>query len=94
MLWESFFDDELSQFGSQGYSIWKKTDSKDIPDVHPEEIIFEGHLNKIDSKESPELKERYFILTADKLVYKKVIDDPNDRRNSLEGARAYSSASS
>lgn len=69
MIWDSFFDDEVGE-GGQGYSIWKKVDSKTFQDPPASEIIFEGYLIKTDAKTNSQ-KERFFILTKEHLIYKK-----------------------
>ena len=70
MIWDSFFDDDTDDKQS-GYSIWKKLpDDGSIYHPHPSEILFEGYLRKSESK-SNSLPRRYFILTKEKLYYKK-----------------------
>ena len=72
MIWDSFFDDDISN-PKQTYTIWKKpTDNTNLASVDHKDLIFEGHLMKYDKKVNSH-KEHYFILTKDKLYYKKVV---------------------
>ncbi len=71
MIWDSFFDD-ASEPGKPPYCIWKSISHEDpAVSIRPGEVLFEGYLNKTEGKQSP-MKERYFVLTWDKLYYKKV----------------------
>jgi hypothetical protein len=71
MIWDSFFDD-ANEPGKEPYCIWKSISPEDqAASVKPGEVLFEGYLNKTEGKNSP-MKERYFVLTWEKLYYKKV----------------------
>jgi hypothetical protein len=66
MIWDSFFDDDETQ----QYAIWKKVQQKD-EDRDLESLIHEGILMKHDKKEDV-FKECWFVLTRQRLYYKKV----------------------
>ena len=72
MIWDSFFDDSTENIGSH-YSIWKSaTNEEELEsEEDPEEIIHQGYLNKTEAN-NLSMKERYFVLTKDRLYYKKV----------------------
>ena len=90
MLWDSFFDDEASTRASGGYTIWKKLDGNSDPDPPANQVLFEGYMLKTDSK-SNTLKERFFVLTREKLFYKKVSGFFDGRRSKWEEIRVTSS---
>jgi hypothetical protein len=71
MIWDSFFDD-ANEPGKPPYCIWRSIGPEDpAVAIRPEEVLFEGYLHKTEGKHAP-MKERYFVLTWDRLYYKKV----------------------
>ena len=72
MIWDSFFDDTDK---AKDYSIWRKDVSKqDYADVEdPQKVLFKGAMAKFD-KENESYKKYFFVLTRNRLYYKKVAD--------------------
>lgn len=67
MIWDSFFNDKTE---SQDYVIWNKPiEIEDYSDLS--NILHSGKLMKHDKK-TDTYKESWFILTRDRLYYKKV----------------------
>ena len=65
MDWNSIFDDGQA---SSSAAIWMKMADNSMIDSR--DIEYEGHMNKFDVK-AGKIRERYFILTTDRLYYKK-----------------------
>lgn len=71
MNWDSFFDDPVTP--EQPFTIWKRiSGSEDIGLIEKEKTVFEGYFLKSEAG-SQELKERYFLLKPNYLLYRKVI---------------------
>ena len=78
MNWDSFFDDSVSP--SQPFNIWKRIGaSEDITPIEKEKTIFEGYFLKSEAG-NHELKERYFILKPNYLLYRKVSSRESEQR--------------
>lgn len=85
MNWDSFFDENVSP--DQPFNIWKRIGaSEDISPIEKENTIFEGYFLKSEAG-SHELKERYFILKPNFLLYRKVVS-PQQVKDSDE-TKAY-----
>ena len=76
MIWNSFFDDEKACI-EQSYMIWKKVTNHYQSHVSDTDVVYSGFLLKFDIKANV-LKERYFVLTKDRLYYKKVTDTESE----------------
>lgn len=67
MIWESFFDDNLTH--GQSFNLWKTNDP--TLNLEKAETLFKGYLMKVD-KNVKDLKERLFTLTDTHIYYTKV----------------------
>lgn len=78
MNWDSFFDDPVTP--EQPFTIWKRIgDSEDLGAIEKEKTVFECFFLKSEAG-SQELKERYFILKPNYLLYRKVIASSSEQR--------------
>lgn len=71
MNWDSFFDDDVTP--EQPFNIWKRINNpENLALVEREKTVFEGYFLKSEAG-SNELKERYFVLKPNYLLYRKVV---------------------
>jgi hypothetical protein len=82
MNWDSFFDDPVTP--DNPFTIWKRlSTTDDLTIIDREKTIFEGYFFKAEAG-TQELKERYFILKPNYLLYRKVglvLPEQRFRRN-------------
>ena len=70
MNWDSFFDDDI--IPSQPFNIWKRIGAnEDISYIEKEKTIHEGYFFKSEAG-GKEVKERFFVLKPNYLLYRKV----------------------
>ena len=73
--WASFFDSENQTLSNSGgnedvYSIWSRSDPRNQMSLDPNDILYEGHLWKLEGK-SGNFKSRYFYLTKNRMYFEK-----------------------
>ncbi len=66
---ESFFD-ELNNGNLDKFSLWKKLSPQEVGGPPPDKIVFQGWLCRTEAG-SESLKERFFVVTNDRIYYKK-----------------------
>lgn len=71
---ESFFDESNAGL-LEKFTIWKKLGAHEVNGPAIEEIVFQGWLCRTEAG-SQSLKERFFVMTNEKLYYKKKPADP------------------